>query len=128
MNRIWLVTACLTGLLLLASAKLPAIAQPPIPEWQPLCDNPDNPAARPAPWNRFGTLTPTQRCAACANLPGNHAVECNPNNWDCAASTIFAPADGSSCAFGTGAAGNCNCPVPNLGSKKMTPIPKPRTK
>jgi hypothetical protein len=122
MKRALLFTACLSGILLLAG--VPAAAQP-TPEWQPLCDTPDNPAARPAPWNKFAKLTLTQRCTACTNLPGNHAAACNPNNWDCAASTIFAPADGSACAFGPG--GTCNCPLPPAGQKKM-PVRKPLPK
>ncbi len=85
-------------------AKLGATSVQGLP-WQPLCDNPDNPQARPAPWNQFGKATPLQRCAACANLPGNHVDECNPGNWDCAASTIFAPATGGSCDFNS-----CPCP------------------
>ena len=91
----------------------PVAAAPP-PPWQPLCQNPDNPNARPAPWNRFPKLNALQRCAACDNLPGNQAAACNPNNWDCGASTIFAPGDGAQCAFPPN--GACDCPLPPRGA------------
>jgi hypothetical protein len=96
---------------LLIAAPAPPVAAQPTSPFQALCDEPDNPAARPAPWKYFPKLNVLQRCAACPNLPGNDARLCNPGGWDCAGSTIFAPGTGSSCGFASIGAGTCHCPM-----------------
>jgi hypothetical protein len=41
----------------------------------------------------------------CCNPSTN--AQCNPNNWDCCASVVFAPGDGNECAFSS-----CACSPP----------------
>ena len=52
----------------------------------------------------------SETCPDCGFGPERSALlrGCNPNGWDCAASGVFAPATGGSCAFGRN---GCNCPV-----------------
>lgn len=44
-------------------------------------------------------------CVCCGNLVG----VCNPTSWDCCASVVFVPSDGSSCSFPPGP---CLCTQP----------------
>jgi hypothetical protein len=50
---------------------------------------------------------PFANCVCCA--PATLAA-CNPNNWDCCASVVFAPNDGAECAFQP--IGPCLCASP----------------
>jgi hypothetical protein len=117
--RIALATAVL--LAVVASPVLAAknVAEPP---WIPLCRDPDHPETRPPPWNHFPKLSALARCAACPNFPGNHVAACNPSGWDCAASTIFPPGSGGSCAFPPG--GACDCPPLLRGAPGKTKLHK----
>jgi hypothetical protein len=52
-----------------------------------------------------------ETCPGCGFVPerSQMVAACNPNSWDCAASLLFAPATGGSCAFAP--TGPCQCPV-----------------
>ena len=65
--------------------------------WQNRCNNP-------------GNLSKAQICGACPNLAPKTVKACNPDNWDCAKSLMYAPSDGSGCSYAP--AGPCECPAP----------------
>lgn len=48
---------------------------------------------------------PYANCACCQQPT---ATNCNPSNYDCCSSVVFAPNDGSSCAYPS----PCNCTPP----------------
>ncbi|WP_315831192.1 hypothetical protein [Bradyrhizobium prioriisuperbiae] len=53
----------------------------------------------------------SETCPTCGFGPERAVLvhQCNPGNWDCAGSLLFAPATGGSCAFAPN--GGCQCPV-----------------